>query len=122
MRRAPRRHFCAALVACVGLASCGVSPTLPPLPPPDEPQTFRQTSAGLVLVEGMIPVDEAKVFILNHQSDRIFGEFVHEGRYAIEVEAVAGDFMQLWYSSGGVESDTVSFELPSELDSETADQ
>jgi len=108
-----RQSLIAALVGLV--LSCGVSPTLPPLPPPDEPASFRSTSSGLVLIEGFIPVDEAKVFILNHHTQKIAGQFVHDQEYAIEILAEGGDSMLLWYSASGFQSDTVSFEIPESL-------
>lgn len=110
-----RRLFAIPLVTSLGwLLSCGVSPTLPPLPPPEEPSRFETVAEGLVLVEGRIPIAEAKVFVINHRTQEIAGQFVHDFEYAIEVGATPGDFLQLWYSAASLESETVSFELPSE--------
>ncbi len=118
MRFVSRRSLLLVLACCsASLAlSCGVSPTLPPLPPPDEPQRFQSVGEGLVLIEGLIPIQEAKVFILNNNSQNISGQFVHDQRYAIEIEAASGDFLQLWYTEAGIESDAVGFEIPDQLE------
>jgi uncharacterized protein YebE (UPF0316 family) len=70
----------------------------------------------LVLIEGRIPIAEAKVFIFNHNTQAIAGEFVHDFSYAIEVGAKPGDFLQLWYSAANIESETVNFDLPDALE------
>lgn len=103
-------------VALLGLfamaaSACGVSPSLPPLPPPDEPYRFSLVREGVVLVEGTLPVDDAKVFILNHHTEKIFGQFVHEPKYAFEVEAEPGHFLTLWYTAQAETSDGTGFEL-----------
>jgi hypothetical protein len=89
-----------------------LSPTLPPLPPPGQPAVVKQMNDGEVLVEGTLPVQDAKLLLLNHDTDEIRGQFVHDGSYSVLMPARTGDRLDLWYSVGGVDSPVYGFNVP----------
>lgn len=108
-----RRQIIAMLAALLGASLSGCnSPTLPPLPPPSEPRVVQHLGNGEVLLEGRIPVPEAKLLVLNTATDEIRGVFTRDGRYSFPVPAQEGDFMHLWYSTEGLDSPLYRFTIP----------
>jgi hypothetical protein len=121
MAQMRRRLVLALLVTGAGLLAACHSPTLPPLPPPSEPQSIEHVGGGQVLLEGTLPVEQAKLLVLNYHTDEITGVFTRDGAYSLVVRAEPGDFMELWYSTLGFDSPTARFEIP-ELDPELGDE
>ncbi len=111
MKLLDRRSVLVSLVASGLLVACN-SPTLPPLPPPNEPRVIQHMGDGEVLLEGSIPVEEAKLLVLNTHNDEIVGVFTHDGGYSVLVRAEPGDFIHLWYSTAGVDSPLARFSIP----------
>lgn len=99
------------VLALLAGSACN-SPTLPPLPPPGEPRLIEPAGDGEVLIEGRIPVEEAKLLMLNLNNDQIRGVFTHDGRYSVRLPAVSGDYIHLWYTTSGHDSPVESFEIP----------
>jgi hypothetical protein len=100
------------LSLALGLCVSGcLSPTLPPLPPPAQPSLIRSMGDGEVLVEGNMPVAEAKLLMLNRQTEQIYGVFAHDGSYSVLIRAEEGDRIDLWYSSLGVDSPVIGFNI-----------
>lgn len=93
------------------LAAC-LSPTLPPLPPPDAPANMKFVGEGDLLLQGAVPAEDARVMVVNHQTDRIFGQVTADGRYSLHVQAQPGDYLELWYSQGNYSSNVRGFEAP----------
>jgi hypothetical protein len=59
-----------------------------------------------------LPVQDAKLLLLNHDTDEIRGQFVHDGSYSVLMPARTGDRLDLWYSVGGVDSPVHGFNVP----------
>ncbi|HEX2731722.1 MAG TPA: hypothetical protein VHM70_08960 [Polyangiaceae bacterium] len=99
------------LIASALLAAACLSPTLPPLPPPGQPALVKPMGDGEVLVEGELPVQEAKLLLLNRATEEISGKFVHDGAYSVLIRAEKGDRIDLWYSTLGVDSPVTGFNV-----------
>jgi hypothetical protein len=106
-----RRTLLLSSLALALLVPSCLSPTLPPLPPPAQPSLVQPMGEGEVLVEGTIPISEAKVLLLNRDSELIYGALTHDGSYSVLMQARQGDQISLWYSSSGVDSPVVSFNV-----------
>jgi hypothetical protein len=87
----------------LALGSCGSTPTLP-LPPPVA--TIGAPSLqGLVKVEGQAN-DDAFVTVLNQTTDQgRIAKAASDGKFAIEIEAQAGDHLDVWQEADGIESE-----------------
>lgn len=108
-----RRRFAVILgLLGAGLTAGCASPTLPPLPPPSRPSLIMSAGQGEVLLEGSVPVAEARVLVLNTKTKLIFGELITSNRYSIVAQAQPGDRLQLSYSSSNHSSASVDFEVP----------
>jgi hypothetical protein len=114
MFRLCRRRFALLVVGVSALVSGGCNtPTLPPLPPPAEPRVIQHVGDGEVMLEGTLPVEDAKLLVLNLQTNEIRGVFLPDERnYVLLIEAQPGDFMHLWYSLAGQDSPLARFEIP----------
>ncbi len=110
--KAVDRRSCLLFLLTYGAALACNSPTLPPLPPPNEPRLVQHMGDGEVLLEGSIPVEEAKLLVLNNNNDEIRGVFTHDGTYSLLIAALPGDFIHLWYSTAGVDSPLARFTIP----------
>ncbi len=121
MSLSSRRAFCVLVcgLTAAGLGGCN-TPTLPPLPPPDAPQNIEHLGNGEVMLQGVLPTQEAKLFVLNTNSGEIAGIFTHDARYAVAIRAREGDFMHLWYSTEGLDSPLARFEIPPAPEAEQA--
>lgn len=108
MSRAPRRLWLIASSLC--LASC-LSPTLP-LPPPDRPDVSAPDANGLVRLQG-VAAPHAEVFAWNHANDLIAGQVTRDdARYDFTIRAQASDSIELWYSQGTEESQSIRVRVP----------
>jgi hypothetical protein len=112
MLKAPP-HLLRALAA-VGLVfaleSCGTTPTLP-LPPPVA-SVGAPSLQGLVKVEGAAN-DDAFVTVFNTATEQgKIGRAASDGRFAIELEAQAGDRLDVWQESDGIESEHAELIVP----------
>lgn len=115
MQRLTRRTLSTLLLSCAGVVvalSCN-TPTLPPLPPPAEPRVVQHMGDGEVLLEGTLPVEGAKLLVLNLETNEIRGVFLpNANRYSLPISAEPGDFIHLWYSLAGTDSPLARFEIP----------
>lgn len=109
MRRVSRRQW--VLGGLSGLSTSCLSPTLPPLPPPNQPET-HYVDEGLLLVEGRVPVPEARVVLLNVDTSRLAGQLIRDHRYNFLVAAQPGHVLELWYEVGRERSDPIQFVAP----------
>jgi hypothetical protein len=108
----PQRRTVLLLSLALGLFAPGcLSPTLPPLPPPAQPSLVQNMGQGEVLIEGTVPLAEAKVLLLNRTTEQIVGALVHDGSYSLLIRAELGDRVDLWYSSSGVDSPVIGFNI-----------
>ncbi len=115
MRRHSRRSLSLLLLSWVTSVACWScnTPTLPPLPPPAEPRVIQHVGDGEVVLEGTLPVDGAKLLVLNLETNDIRGVFLpRDNRYSLLITAEPGDFMHLWYSVAGTDSPLARFEIP----------
>jgi hypothetical protein len=92
------------------IAGCGTTPTLP-LPPPVA-TVGAPSLQGLVRVEGQANED-AYVTVLNTQTDlgRI-GKADNSGYFSVEIEAQAGDKLEIWQESDGIEGEHIEQLVP----------
>lgn len=118
MRRVSRRHW--VLGGLSGLSTSCLSPTLPPLPPPNQPET-QYLAEGLLRVEGRIPVREARVMLLNLDTSRLAGQLTRDQRYDFQIAAQPGHVLELWYEVGRERSDPVQVVAPPYLAASNAD-
>lgn len=123
MLQRPARHmlrsgpmFCRSrrlLLACltVGLLGGCLSPTLP-LPPPSPPETIAATDQqGVYQLKGSARANSL-VTAFNLNNGLSFGQKTGpDGKYDFLVRGEEGDQMELWYSVGTDESNSVRFEL-----------
>jgi len=101
------------LLACMGLflASC-LSPTLP-LPPPTQPEVSSPDAEGFVRLQG-IAAPRAEVLAWNRNSGLISGQVTGENsRFDFLIRAAVDDTIELWYTKGTDESQSVVFSVPS---------
>ena len=101
------RRFVLLAGASIVVAGC-LSPTLP-LPPPVEPE-IELVGTGQYLLTGEIP-EPGIVFVLNQRSGD-GGLKLTDKKYAILVNALPKDPMQVWYQVGSDVSDIEEFEIP----------
>lgn len=100
------------LVAGLCLVSC-LSPTLP-LPPPDRPDVTAPDSAGLVRLQG-VAAPKSEVIAWNHANNVIAGQVTTENsHYDFTIQAKTDDLIELWYTQGTDESQSISVVVPSE--------
>jgi hypothetical protein len=98
-------------VSALAVTSC-LSPTLP-LPPPDRPDVSAPDASGLVRIQG-IATPRAEVIAWNHQNDVIAGQVTgSSARYDFTIKAQANDLIELWYTQGTTQSQSVSVTVPS---------
>lgn len=101
------------LLACLTLGLLGgcLSPTLP-LPPPSPPEAILATDQqGVYRLQGSVRPNSL-VTAYNLNNGLTFGQrTVGDGRYDFLVRGDEGDRMELWYSVGTDESNSVNFEL-----------
>jgi hypothetical protein len=89
-----------------------MSPTLPPLPPPDAPSGLEYVGEGQLLVQGVVPVADARVLIVNHDTSLISGQITSDGHYAVRIAVSPGDYLELWYEQGEENSSPRGFQAP----------
>ena len=100
------------LVAGLCLVSC-LSPTLP-LPPPDRPDISSPDASGLVRLQG-VAAPQAEVIAWNHANNVIAGQVTTDSsHYDFKIEAKASDVIELWYTQGTEESQSITVVVPSE--------
>jgi hypothetical protein len=101
------------LLVCLtaGLVGACLSPTLP-LPPPSPPDTILATEQqGVYQLKGAVRANSL-VTAFNIDNGLSFGQRTEgDGRYDFLVRGKEGDRLELWYSVGTDESNSVSFEL-----------
>ncbi len=100
------------LVAGLCLVSC-LSPTLP-LPPPDRPAVSAPDESGLVRLQG-VAAPQSEVIAWNHANNVIAGQVTTDSaRYDFTIQAKAADVLELWYTQGTEESQTIVVVVPSQ--------
>jgi hypothetical protein len=100
------------LVAGLCLVSC-LSPTLP-LPPPDRPDVSSPDANGLVRLQG-VAAPHAEVIAWNHANNVIAGQVTTDSsHYDFSIQAAPKDVLELWYTQGTEESQSISVVVPSE--------
>ena len=110
MVRVMRRLLLLAAGLC--LVSC-LSPTLP-LPPPDRPDLSAPDANGLVRVQG-VAAPQAEVIAWNHANNVIAGQVTTDSaRYDFTIQAQANDAIELWYTQGTEESQSVVVVVPAQ--------
>jgi hypothetical protein len=68
---------------------------------------------GEVVLEGTLPVEGAKLLVLNLETNDISGVFLpNANSYSLLITAEPGDFIHLWYSLAGTDSPLARFEIP----------
>jgi hypothetical protein len=107
-----RRGVVTLLVLVAGLAAGCLSTTLPPLPPPAEPQVTAPVD-GEVTISGRVLEPNAMVLAWNTNSDALAGQRTLDGKYSFKMRAEVGDTLALWYLADGYQSDGVYVEVPS---------
>jgi hypothetical protein len=68
---------------------------------------------GFVTLSGIVPEPLAQVFVTNlgaGVTDDVPSD--EEGRYAIQIEAISGDELELWYKFGSDLSPVIAIEVP----------
>jgi hypothetical protein len=113
MKTGTRRWFVGLCFAGgLGAAAC-LSPTLPPLPPPSEPD-MSYVADGRLRLSGSVPVDRsARVIAVNNRNSQLSGEITDTGRYDFTLPAEPGDDIEFWYEVGAKVSDSVFVKAPS---------
>ncbi len=92
-----RRWFSVTFVGGMsGLCVGCLSPTLPPLPPPNAPEV-TVLSNDRVELAGSLPEERAHVLALNVRTGVISGEAVTAYDYRFSAAARAGDTMLIWF-------------------------
>lgn len=105
-----RALFASTLVALLGLAACGTTPTLP-LPPPVA-TVGAPSLQGLVQVEGQAN-DEAWVTVLNTTTEvGKIGRADATGHFAIAIEAEAGDRLDVFQEVDGLTGEHAELIVP----------
>ena len=66
------------------------------------------TTQGLVRLTGSVP-PQSEVFALNHNTNRISGQYTESGSYEFTIEASERDWLSLWYIHGALESPSYDF-------------
>jgi hypothetical protein len=97
-------------LGALALWSCGTTPTLP-LPPPVA-SVGSPSLQGLVRVEGQAN-EEAYVTVLNVQTDQgRITRAASDGHFALEIEAQAGDRLDVYQESDGIEGEHAELIVP----------
>lgn len=112
MKTGTRRWFVGLFLAGgLGVAAC-LSPTLPPLPPPSEPN-LSYLEDGRLRLSGSIPVDRsARVIAVNNSNNQLSGEMTDTGRYDFTLPAEPGHDIEFWYEVGAKVSESVFVKAP----------
>lgn len=108
---ARRRSLVITLALSAGLVAGCIQPTLPPLPPPDAPRVSEPVD-GEVELSGTLPVARARVLAWNHDTGVIAGQAVEDAEYRFTIRAESGHALELWYLSGGDQSEGVAVTVP----------
>ena len=111
MKTVTRRWFVGLCLSGLSVAAC-LSPTLPPLPPPSEPQ-MSYDAPGQLRLQGVVAAERTiSVIAVNNRSGAIGGRVVRDGRYSFPLEAEPGDEIELWYEKGADVSESLFLEAP----------
>ncbi len=99
-------------VAGLCLLSC-LSPTLP-LPPPDRPDVSAPDASGLVRLQG-VAAPQAEVIAWNHANNVIAGQVTTDSsHYDFTIQGKTNDVIELWYTQGTEESQSIVVVVPAE--------
>lgn len=93
------------------MSAC-LSPTLPPLPPPSEPEMHYEAAGELRLQGSVTAHRSVTVIAINNHSGAVGGRVVRDGKYSFLIEAEPGDEIELWYEFGAKVSDSLFLEAP----------
>lgn len=114
MKTLTRRWF-VGVGAALGVAGC-LSPTLPPLPPPAEPE-MHYVAPGQLSLKGTVSVSRntvvsTMVTALNGHTGALAGHVVYDGHYEFVIGAEPGDEIELWFEQGAEESESLFLTAP----------
>lgn len=113
MKTVTRRGFAGAWVLLAGALVPGcLSTTLPPFPPPSEPQTMTFVAPGQLRLQGVLSQQRATVFALNPETGDIAGKLVRDGKYEFTIPAEPEQELELFYQVGREVSDSTFFRAP----------
>lgn len=112
MKTVTRRQLIGLWLVSGLTASACLSPTLPPLPPPVEPN-LSYVSEGQLQLSGYVSTERsARVIAVNANNDHVAGAIVRDGDYRFVIAAEPGDNIELWYEVGVEVSDSVFLTAP----------
>lgn len=112
MKTVTRRYVIGLWLVSGLFASACLSPTLPPLPPPVEPN-LSYVSEGQLLVSGSLAIERsARVIAVNANNDHVAGAVVRDADYRFVIAAQPGDNIELWYEVGAEVSESVFLTAP----------
>lgn len=114
MKTLTRRWF-VGVGAALTVAGC-LSPTLPPLPPPAEPE-MHYVAPGQLSLKGTVSVNRdtvvsTTVTALNGHTGALAGHVVYDGHYEFVLGAEPGDEIELWFEQGADESESLFLTAP----------
>lgn len=114
MKTLTRRWFFG-VGAALGVAGC-LSPTLPPLPPPAEPE-MQYVAPGQLSLKGVVSVRRntvvsTTVVALNGHTGELAGRVVYDGHYQFVIGAEPGDEIELWFEQGAEQSESLFLTAP----------
>jgi hypothetical protein len=73
---------------------------------------MRFIADGELLVEGDLPVEDARVMVINQETALISGQVTKNGHYSLRIRAEVGDYLELWYEQGLYASSPRGFQAP----------
>lgn len=113
MKTVTRRGFAGTWLLLAGALVAGcISPTLPPFPPPSEPQTMTFVAPGQLRLQGVLNEERATVFALNPETGHIAGKLIRDGKYEFTIAAQPEQELELFYQVGREVSDSTFFRAP----------
>jgi hypothetical protein len=113
MKTVTRRGIARLCALLAGAVATGcLSPTLPPFPPPAEPQTMTYIGPSQLRLSGVLSNKRAAVFAINTETGDIGGKFTRDGNYSFVVSASPGQELELFYEVGRELSGSTFFEAP----------
>ncbi len=111
MKTVIRRRFVAVCLLGLAVSAC-LSPTLPPLPPPGDPNMAYIGPNQLQLSGFVSSRRSTRVIAVNNHNDQVAGEVVRDGTYRFVISAAPRDEIELWYEVGADVSESLFLTAP----------